>query len=127
MILIYKCGKCKKTFTLPFKASDRGELNKRNSLHVEKCPHCNFKNNIIINDVKAEISPYTNFLYGYALFVSIIIGVLMHFFFDFTFKTTSSNWKYYVFALLFFIPFIIAKAIIENDLKAVQIFNRYYV
>lgn len=127
MILIYKCGNCKATFTLPFKVSDRGELNKRRLLLVQKCPHCSFKNEIIINDVKAKVSPFTSFIYGYALLVNIIIGILMYFFFDFTFKSTNSNWQYYVFALIFLIPFLIAKIIIENDLKAVQTFNRYYV
>lgn len=127
MILTYKCGNCKKVFTLPFKVNDRGELNRHKPSIVEKCPHCNFKNKIIINDVKAKISPYVNFIYGYAFLISIIIGVLMYLFLDFTFKNTNSNWQYYVFTLIFLIPFLIAKIIFENDLKSVKIFNRYYV
>ena len=126
MILIYKCRNCSESFTLPFKANDRGELNRKSNL-IGVCSSCNYKNELTINKIKAIISPYNNFAYGFALLLNIIIGFLIYYYFDFKLESTNSPWQYYVLSLIFLAPFLFAKVSIENDLKAVQTFNRYYV
>lgn len=126
MVLVYKCHICRNSYTLPFKANDRAELSQKYDL-VRKCPNCKHENKLIVNKIKAIISPYNNYVYIIALLVGIIIGVLIFSVFDFKVKATNSPWQYYVLVLVFIIPFLIAKVSFENDLKAVQIFNRYYV
>jgi len=127
MILTYKCCQCKETLNLPYKVSDRGELSKQNKSLLEKCSHCNYYNTIVINEIKAKTSPYINFMYLYALIVNISIGVLLYFFSSVTLKICNSHWLFLGAFLIFSIPFAIAKTIIDNDLKSVRTFNRYYL
>lgn len=126
MILVYKCHNCNNLFSLPFKVNDRGELKRKFDL-IAKCSNCNCENDLIVNKIKAEISICVGFAYGLALLVDIIIGLFLYCFSDFEIKSTNSHWQYYVLLLIFLIPFLIAKVSIENDLKAVRTFNRYYV
>lgn len=127
MILTYKCCQCKETFNLPYKVSDRGELRKQNKSLKEKCSHCKCDNKIDINEIKAKTSPYINFMYLYALIVNISIGVLVYFFSSLNLKTGNSHWQFLGAFLIFSIPFVIAKTIINNELNSVRIFNRYYL
>ncbi len=126
MILIYKCHNCFKTFSLPTKANDRGEL-KRKYNQVEMCTHCQYINEIDINKVRAKISPYNNFAYGIALLIDIIVLILVFIFYNSVLDSKTSNFQYYALALGFSIPFLIAKISVQNDLKAVKNFNSYYV
>lgn len=126
MILTYKCNNCSKLFNLPFKANDRGELNKKKELFA-KCPHCTHKNDLIINQIKAVVSTYINFAYGIALIINIFMFIIFLLFSDIKIKSSNTSWQYYTIALFFLIPFLFAKVAIENELKSVRNFNRYYI
>lgn len=126
MKLVYKCDNCSNIFALNIKANDRGELNRNHNI-TNKCSNCNYRNKIKVNNVKAVISKHNKFIFSYALIINIIQGILFYFISEYEIKSSNSHWQYYAFTLAFFIPFLIAKVIIENDLKAVKTFNSYYV
>lgn len=126
MILVYKCNRCSIIFSLDSKAKDRGEFKRKCNL-IEVCSHCKYKNEILVNKIKAKISPYNNFAHGIALLVDIMIFILILIFSTFILVSKASNFQYYALTLGFSIPFLIAKISIENDFKAVKIFNSYYV
>jgi len=128
MILVYKCKKCGEFFKLPFKENDRGELKKNsNNKLFEKCTHCNYKNKLDINMIKAISNPIISFAYGFAILISVILVLSVYFFSDLKLKNTNTNWQYYAIVVCFLIPFLFAKLLIENESKAVNMFNRYYV
>lgn len=127
MILVYKCNKCSETFKLPFKADDRGELNMHKPNLKQVCKNCDYENKLKINDIKAVKNPIIEYAYGIALLVDVILAILFFTISHFQFKETNTPWQYYAVFLIFLVPMKLAKVVVENEEKAVQLFNRYYV
>lgn len=126
MKITYKCHICKNYIKLPYIAKDRGVLAQKRNLSVN-CSFCNNKITPEINKIKAVISNYNRYSFVIALVINILLGVYMYLFSSFEMNNSNSNWQYYTIAIIFFIPFIIAKVSFENDLKSVKLFNSYYV
>lgn len=126
MILEYRCLKCGNYYNLPFKAEDRGHIKMR-GLIASKCPHCKFRQNLIVNDIRAIQSSTTRSSYSIALIFDIAVGLFLYFFERNLFINPSSNFAYYALVLFFFIPFLIAKVHVDNQMKMIKNFNSYYV
>lgn len=125
-MLEYRCSKCGKYYELPFKAEDRGQLKMR-GVFKSDCPYCDFKQKLIINDVRAVKSVITTYSYALAFVFNLICGLIVFFFKRELFINPSSSFAYYALTLLFFIPFLVASAHIENQMKMIKTFNSYYV
>lgn len=126
MRLIYKCDNCKFLNKLPYTAKDRGVLSQKKNLSFN-CSCCNKIIEPDINNIKAVISNYSHHSFILAIIINIAIGTYLYYFSDFEIDSDNSNWQYYSIAIIFIIPFIIAKVIFDSDLKKVKLFNSYYV
>lgn len=126
MILVYTCDYCKKIIKLPFKASDRGALLMKNK-RTATCIFCHRKIYLNLNKVFAKSDFLSSFAYGIAFLLGIIIVaclILMH---PAIYIQKSDGFQFYVLILMFFVPFLFAKVYIDNTLKQIKNFNRFYV
>ncbi len=128
MILTYKCQNCKNENTLPFKLNDRGEFSYREKSDlIQKCHHCNFKNSLNANDVKAVESKSLKFVFAIAFMADAILGSIIFDFFELSAFNLHLRSVVIIFGLIICIPFLIAIIIVSSERKAIKIFNEYYV
>lgn len=121
MHLYTHCKSCFKEITISSSAKDRFKLAKEvGEIIPANCMHCGKRNEVHVNDVKAEESKYTSIIA--ALILLIGTPLLLIYQWDYILQTTSILYKAGAASLLV-IPFMFYQAIKSSQSAKTQYFN----
>ncbi len=127
MILVFECKTCKTQNKLSHKFNDRGEISYKKIELLEFCHSCGARNELNANEIKAIESNYSRYIYLISLIISLVLITFVYVFFEGKIALLGLRRRFYIYSLIFAIPFLIANLIKSSERKSIKNFNNYYV
>ncbi|PHN07623.1 hypothetical protein [Flavilitoribacter nigricans] len=125
--LFFFCPTCQKVNLVPYRETDRSMLERKiGPEYSGVCPHCQRKQTVSVNRIRAKVHPLTGLAFIIALSLSfVLVKIVGRLYWQDDVSRTLDVLE--IQAVAFSIPILLCLGLVYTLRRSVSIFNRYFI